>query len=315
MRFGVKTGQGLVGYSYDELSSIWTKSEELGFDSAWLHDHLLSYIYKRTDPCLEAYSTLAALARDTKKLHMGVMVTCVGYRNPAFLAKVGATIDAISGGRFIMGIGAGWYEEEFKSYGYRFPSVGERLGQLREAAKILRMMWTDESPSFAGKYFSIDKVTCYPKPVHGNIPIWIGINKGKKTLPKMAAQLGDGLNTTANPELCKQIIDKAEETRKSLGRSRSEVTYSSQPNLLAGSESEIERIIDHEAKAAGLSPKEFTDGLKRDNCIVGTPEKCAQELRAYLDAGMEYLIPRIVGDRMLWPLEIFKDKVAPLLRK
>src|SRR5579862_3810856 len=191
MKFGIKTGQGLNGYKYDELSSIWSKSEELGFDSAWLHDHFLSSTDKSSDPCLEAYTTLAALSKETDKLHFGVMVTCVGYRNPAYLAKIGATIDSISKGRFIMGIGTGWFEEEFKSYGYTFPSIPDRLGQLRETLKILRLMWTEEKPSFIGKYYSIQNASCYPKPA--KIPVWIGISSGTKTLPKMSMQLADGL--------------------------------------------------------------------------------------------------------------------------
>ena len=98
MKFGIKTGQSTTGYTYDELSSVWSKSEELGFDSAWLHDHLyaVSYTKRPSDPCLEAYTTMAALARDTRRLRFGVMVTCAGYRNPAYLAKIGATVDSIS---------------------------------------------------------------------------------------------------------------------------------------------------------------------------------------------------------------------------
>src|SRR5436309_2450783 len=118
MRFGVKTGQGLAAYTYEELTSIWRKAEELGFESAWLHDHFFASPGKVSDPCLEGYTTLAALARDTTRLRFGVMVTCAGYRNPAYLAKIAATIDSISGGRLIMGIGTGWDENEFKSYGY-----------------------------------------------------------------------------------------------------------------------------------------------------------------------------------------------------
>src|SRR5271156_1145895 len=130
MHFGVKTGQS--GYTFEELTSIWTKSEDLSFESAWLHDHFISLTQSTSDPCLEAYTTLAALARDTRRLRLGVMVTCVSYRNPAYLAKVGATIDSISKGRFMMGIGTGWHEAEYRAYGYEFPSLPDRLGQLRE---------------------------------------------------------------------------------------------------------------------------------------------------------------------------------------
>jgi alkanesulfonate monooxygenase SsuD/methylene tetrahydromethanopterin reductase-like flavin-dependent oxidoreductase (luciferase family) len=313
MKFGIKTGQGLSGYTYDELSSIWSKSEELGFESAWLHDHFVSSTNRLSDPCLEAYTTLGALARDTRNLRLGVMVTCVGYRNPAYLAKIGATIDSISKGRFIMGIGTGWFEEEFGSYGYKFPSVPERLGQLRETLKILRLMWTAENPSFAGKYYSIQKVSCYPKPVQRNIPIWIGISNGTKTLPRMSIELADGLNTTTNAELCGKIIGRAEETRRETGRERNDVTYSAQPIILVGNDSEIETIVQQEAKRFSLSVQDYMEGLKEKSCIIGTPEICAEELKSFKNVGVDYFIPTIVGDRLLWPLETIKDKLLPIL--
>jgi alkanesulfonate monooxygenase SsuD/methylene tetrahydromethanopterin reductase-like flavin-dependent oxidoreductase (luciferase family) len=313
MKFGIKTGQS--GLTYDELSSIWSRSEELGFESAWLHDHFvaLTIADRSSDPCLEAYATLGALARDTRSIRLGAMVTCASYRNPAHLAKIGATIDSISGGRFVMGIGTGWYEDEYRSYGYRFPSVPERLGQLRETLKILRLMWTETNPSFAGKHFTIRDAPCNPKPVQRRLPIWIGIASGTRTLPRISVELADGLNTTANPGLCGQIIERAEETRMGMKRERSDVTYSAQPVLLVGSESEVDDIVQQESRRSGLSSRDFLKRLREKGCIIGTPEGCAQELRAYVDAGVDHLIPTIIGDRLLWPLETVRDRLLPLL--
>lgn len=315
MMFGIKTGQGQSAYTYDELSSVWSKSEELGFDSAWLHDHLLgvSLVDRASDPCLEAYTTLAALARDTKRLRLGVMVTCVAYRNPAYLAKMGATVDRISSGRFVMGVGAGWHEAEYAAYGYDFPPLPDRLGQLRETLKILRMMWTEDSPSFAGRHFSITKAVCNPKPVQARLPVWVGISTGTVTLPRYAVELADGLNTVAEPQLCGTIIERAEEARKAMKRDRREVTYSAQPLLLVGTDSEVEEIVQKEAKRMQISPNGYRTKLRQKRCVMGTPEHCAEELRAYARAGVECLIPMIVGDRLLWPLETIKDKLIPLL--
>jgi alkanesulfonate monooxygenase SsuD/methylene tetrahydromethanopterin reductase-like flavin-dependent oxidoreductase (luciferase family) len=313
MRFGIKTGQS--AHTYDELSAIWSKSEEVGFESAWLQDHFLavSFANKAADPCPEAYTTLAALARDTKRLRLGVMVTCVGFRNPAYLAKIGATIDSISNGRFVMGIGAGWNEEKHRAYGYDFPSLPDRLGQFRETLKIIKLMWTGTNPSFAGRHFTILNAACNPRPVQESPPIWVGISTGTRTLPRYAVELADGLNTIADPALCGQIIERAEETRKGMKRDRSEVTYSAQPVLLVGSDSEVEEIVQHEAKRIGLSPEVYRHRLRDRSCIVGTPEQCAQELRGYARAGVDYLIPVIIGDSLLWPLETIKDQLVPLL--
>lgn len=313
VRFGVKTGQGLSGYTYEELSSIWQKSEELGFESAWLHDHFLSSTNRVSDPTLEAYTTMGALARDTKRLRLGAMVTCVTYRNPAYLAKVAATVDNISKGRFIMGIGTGWWDLESTSYGYAFPPVPERLGQLKEALKILRLMWTEDAPSFDGRYFKIANVQCFPKPVQSRLPIWVGINEGTRTLPKWGVELGDGFNATATPETYAKMVQRAEETRLKLGRRREDVTYSAQPWLLMGTEKEIEEIARNEAKRFGLTVDECLKGMRGTGCTIGSPEACAERMRAWVDSGTEYLIPRIVGDTLLWPLENYRDKLIPLL--
>jgi len=212
-----------------------------------------------------------------------------------------------------MGIGTGWFEEEFGSYGYKFPSIPERLGQLREALKVLRLMWTEDNPSFEGKYFTIHNSSCYPKPIQRNLPIWIGISTGTKTLPRMSIELADGLNTTAKPDLCVKIIARAEKTRSRMGRERSEVTYSAQPILLVGNDSEIENIVQHEAKRFSLSDQDYLNELKEKECIIGTAERCAEELKAFKNAGVDYLIPTIIGDRLLWPLETIRDKLLPLL--
>lgn len=313
VKFGVKTGQNLQGYTYPELSAIWVKAEELGFDSAWLHDHLISGTNKRTDPTLEGYATMAALARDTKRLRMGTLVTCLSFRNPAVLAKIGATIDSISGGRFIMGIGTGWDEKEATDYGLSFPPFGERFDQLDEALQIFRLMWDEDSPSFKGKYFSITDAQCYPKPVQKHLPIWVGIDVGTRRMPRLGVERADGFNSTAAPDLLRKMFDRAEETRLRVGKARDEVTYSAQMPLLVGSESQVEEILGHLIKRWGVTREEFMKKTRDERWIIGTPEKCADDLRAYLDVGMEYLVPKIMGDMLLWPLEVVKDKLLPLL--
>ena len=143
VEFGIKTGQG--GYSYEELVKVWGAAEELGYDSAWLHDHFFALGGDKTQPCLEAWTTLAALAVVTKRLKVGTMVTCVNYRHPSLLAKIAATVDVVSDGRLLFGIGAGWYEEEYQAYGYQFPDQASRIRQLREALIIVQKLWTEEA--------------------------------------------------------------------------------------------------------------------------------------------------------------------------
>jgi alkanesulfonate monooxygenase SsuD/methylene tetrahydromethanopterin reductase-like flavin-dependent oxidoreductase (luciferase family) len=309
MRVGIKTGQG--GYSYDELSQVWQKSEELGFESAWLYDHFIA-LGDANSGCLEAYTTLGALTRDTKRLRIGVMVTCAGYRNPAYLAKITSTLDVISSGRLILGIGAGWYEAEYKSYGYPFPSASERVGQMRETIQVLKALWSAEKGSFKGRYFNVEEALNYPKPVQKPIPIWVGITSGTKTMPAISVREADGFNSTANSSLSRRIIQRAEDVRREMGRSRESVTYSAQKFLLTGTEEQIREIVKEPAAKKGVSPAEYIKA-RADRLIIGTPEECAERLREYTDAGIDYLVLGVTGDKLGWPLEIIKDELLPLL--
>jgi alkanesulfonate monooxygenase SsuD/methylene tetrahydromethanopterin reductase-like flavin-dependent oxidoreductase (luciferase family) len=180
-KLGVKTGQG--GYSYEELRKVWTTADELGYDSAWLYDHFFALGDKQA-PCLEAWTTLAALAAATKRLKLGTMVTSVSYRHPSLLAKMAATTDIISNGRLIVGMGAGWYEEEYVAYGYDFPDQRTRVRQLKEALIILRKLWTEEHTTFDGQFYSLRDSVSTPKPRQkGGPPIIVGITKGSEHSP------------------------------------------------------------------------------------------------------------------------------------
>ena len=283
----------------------------MGFESAWLYDHFIALGDSNND-CLEAYTTLGALARDTKRLKIGVMVTCAGYRNPAYFAKISSTLDVISEGRLILGLGAGWYETEYKSYGYPFPSASDRVGQMRETIRILKALWTAEKGSFKGVNFSVHEAINFPKPVQKPIPIWIGITSGTKTMPAVSVREADGFNSTADPILSKQIIQRAEEVRREIGRSRESVTYSAQKFLLTGTEQQILEIVKEPAAKRVVSPSEYIKA-RADRLIIGTPEECAERLHEYTDAGIDYLVLGVTGDKLGWPLEIIKDELLPLL--
>src|SRR5512135_664965 len=134
--------------SYGEILQLWQRADALGYDSAWLFDHFMPISGERTGPCFEGWTMLTALAAQTRQLHIGTLVTSVIYRNPGVLAKMGATLDVVSGGRLEMGLGAGWFEGETRAYGMPFPSTGERLAQLDEAIQVIRALWTQDTSDF-----------------------------------------------------------------------------------------------------------------------------------------------------------------------
>jgi alkanesulfonate monooxygenase SsuD/methylene tetrahydromethanopterin reductase-like flavin-dependent oxidoreductase (luciferase family) len=183
MKYGLLVPQGwrmdLVGISdpveaYETMTRVALEAETLGFDSIWLFDHFHTVPVPTQEVTFECWTSTAALARDTKRVRIGQMVTCNGYRNPALLAKMASTVDTLSHGRLDFGIGAGWYEQEFRAYGYDFPDGPTRLRQLREAAQIILKMWTEEQANFEGKYYRVQGAINQPKgvPHSRTSPCW-----------------------------------------------------------------------------------------------------------------------------------------------
>jgi len=161
---------------FETVAGIATTAEAHGFDSVWVMDHLyqIEMVGPKEHPMLEAYTLLSALAARTRRVGLGTMVTGVTYRNPALLAKIVTTLDVISSGRAILGIGAAWNDDEHAGYGFDFPTVKERMDRLEEALQIIRAMFTEPAPSFEGRYYRINRVLNNPKPIRGRIPILIG---------------------------------------------------------------------------------------------------------------------------------------------
>ena len=153
------------GFTYAEIRDLALECEELGFRSLWLSDHLFLNASSQDRNCLDCWTVLAALAAHTTSLRLGPLVSCVSFRYPSLLAKMAATVDLISDGRLEFGIGAGWKEIEYRAYGIPFPSPGERVSSLAEAIQVVHAMWTQDRPSFNGRYYQINDAFCRPRPV------------------------------------------------------------------------------------------------------------------------------------------------------
>src|SRR2546427_11759223 len=161
---------------FERIALIATTAEDAGFDSVWVMDHFYQIpgMGDRTEPMLESYTLLGGIASRTSRARLGTMVTGVTYRNPAHLAKMVTTLDIVSSGRAILGIGAAWNEDEHRGYGFDFPSAGERLARLEEAVQICRGMLTEEELTFQGRFYRTNGALNFPRPVRpGGIPILI----------------------------------------------------------------------------------------------------------------------------------------------
>ena len=210
---------------FETIAGIAITADGNGFDSLWLMDHLyqIEVVGPREDPMLEAYTLLGALSARTRDIALGTMVTGVTYRNPALLAKIVTTLDVISSGRAILGIGAAWNDDEHAGYGYDFPTAGERLDRLEEALQIIGAMFTERAPSFEGDHYRIQQVLNNPKPIRGRIPILIGGGGEKRTL-RLVAQYGDACNLFGKPDEVRHKLDVLERHCADVGRDPAEIT-------------------------------------------------------------------------------------------
>jgi len=274
------------------------------YDSVWVYDHFHTVPEPTMNTVFEAWTTCAGLARDTQNVRIGQMVTCNGYRNPALLAKMASTVDVMSGGRLICGLGAGWYEHEWQAYGYEFPETPVRMRMFKEACEIVHRMFTEDRPTFDGEFYQIDGPINEPKGV-SKLPLWIGGGGEKGTLT-LVARRGDGCNVGGDIETIKRKFEVLRGHCENAGRDFGEITRSSTINvyLLEEGENPEEATKKHRGSQ---SYEEYSQEF-----MVGTPEEIVERLRPLVDAGVEYFItylPRVANDPT--PVEKFATEVIP----
>jgi F420-dependent oxidoreductase-like protein len=268
---------------FERISDIALAAEESGFSSLSVMDHLhqIPPIGPAENYMLEGYSILSAIAARTSKINLGLLVGGVTYRNPALVAKTATTLDIISGGRAVLGIGAAWFEEEHKAYGYEFPPLKERFERLEDALQILRAMFTQDVATFAGKHYRVDGAFNNPKPLRGDIPILIGGSGERKTL-RFVAKYGDGCNLFGDVERIKHLLEVLENHCADVGRDPSEITKTRLGTLyIARTYEEAERVM-NEAVAGAADPERA-----RAQAWYGDPDTIVEQVQPYLDAGLD----------------------------
>ena len=225
MRISVKLAPT---FSYGELERFWLAADRLGFDAVWNYDHFYGLV-DDAKPTLEGWTTRAAMAALTHNARVGCMVTGVTYRNPAILAKMAVTVDHISGGRLDFGIGAGWHEAEHRGYGIEFPGAGTRVAMLDEALTVMRRLWTEESVTHEGRFFTLTDALCEPKPVQRPYPpIIVGGSQPK--MLRVIARHADEWNMPSHhgPEEWGETNTRLDAACAEVGRTPTEVRRSAQ---------------------------------------------------------------------------------------
>jgi F420-dependent oxidoreductase-like protein len=328
MRFGLFIPQGwrmdLVGIEPEKqwavMRDLATYADDGAWDSLWVYDHFHTVPMPTGEATHEAWSLMAAYAATTSRIKLGQMCTAMSYRNPVYLAKVAATADIISGGRIQMGIGGGWYEHEWRAYGYGFPSAKVRLGRLDEGVQIMRDAWRDGKVSFDGEHYQVDGAIVAPKPLQGNgIPLWIA-GGGEKVTLRIAAKYAQFTNFTPEREAFAHKSSVLEAHCRDVGTDFGAIVRSVNVNVIVGTsdadvKDRVRRIRD---RFVGYMPEATADamigGITGPDSPVGTPDQVIERISKIRDLGCEYAIcyfPEAAYDRS--GIELFEREVIPAL--
>ena len=301
MRFGAFVPQGWrvdlvdipVERHWEVMTGVAETIERSGYESLWVYDHFHTVPVPSQEVTYEAWTLMAALAAATATVRLGQMCTCNSYRPPAYLAKVAASIDVISGGRLEMGIGAGWYEHEYQGYGYPFPKASVRIGQLREGVEIMQRLWTENTVDYAGEHYQLSGAICRPHPIQQpHIPLWIA-GGGEKLTLNVAARYAQYTNFSSTVDEFAHKSDVLRGHCEDVGRDFSEITRSVNFNVVC-EETEAE-VAERLASVRAHYGRFVDEGRARRQValfepMAGTPEQLVERLREWGAAGMEYAI-------------------------
>ena len=304
-----------------ELASIegaaakWEKSveiavlaETLGYDSIWVYDHFHNVPRPAREAVFECWTTIAAISQRTTRIRLGQMVGCNSYREPSVLAKITSTVDVISGGRLDWGIGAGWYENEYRGYGFEFPKPKDRIGMLKESVEIVRSMWTENETSYDGTYYQLSRANCFPKPLQSpHPPIWIG-GGGEQLTLRVVAQHANYSNFGGLPDEWARKREILKGHCAAVGRDEATIGKTWSPEVFIR-ETEAEILA---AGSRNLWGAPFETW--RESNLVGTPEQVCEKVQRYIDLGCSGFISWCSDYPETESLERFATQVAPNFR-
>jgi len=281
------------------------RAEQLGFHSIWVYDHFHNVPRPAHEAVFECWTTMAAISQRTSRIRLGQMVGCNSYRNPGLLAKITSTLDVISGGRLEWGIGAGWYENEYRGYGFEFPKPKDRIGMLRESVEIVKSMWTNTETTYDGKYYKTVRANCDPKPLQKPTPpVWIG-GGGEQLTLRVVAEHADCSNFGGKPDEWAHKREILKGHCAAVGRDEAEIRKTWSPEVFIRS---TEKELAQRTKG-GL----WGDSVEnwRDNNLVGTPEQVAEKVATYVSLGCSGFIPWCADYPDTETMELLATKVMP----
>ncbi len=311
MRFGLQINpyfEGATGNAWDGVERAARFADESGFDSVWLYDHFLYEGgfsgHPNSEPVLECFTALGAIAAITRRVRLGQLVVGTPYRNPALLAKLATTLDTISHGRSILGIGAAWHKREYEAYGWgEFEEIGVRMKRLEEALQVVLALWTERPARFEGTYYHVQELQENPAPVQQpHPPILIG-GSGEKVTLRLVAQYAQMCNVAGDPEKVGQLFEILRAHCERVGRPYKEITRSVYTTVIIGKDAA--EVADKRERLGAFIPQ--------NGALVGTPDELIASFREYAAAGAQYVIFRTPDWIDIEPLRLFSERVIPAL--
>ncbi|HXF57841.1 MAG TPA: LLM class flavin-dependent oxidoreductase [Actinomycetota bacterium] len=310
--------------SWDRLVEAARRAEELGFDSVWVSDHFFANVARYGGPqgllgTVEPFTALAGLTAATRRVRLGTLVACAPFRHPALVAKMATTIDLVSGGRFDLGLGAGWYEEEFRAFGYGWPSTGRRMAVLEETVEVVTALFRGGPVDFEGRFFRLSGAHNQPPPVQpGGPPVWVGGKGGERGL-RLVARHAAGWNTVWRwtPEAYAERVAVLRRIARAEGRDPSTVRLSLGLYALVGEDrSDLRRRY---RALQRWTPGGALDGVPLErfaaDTLTGTPEECLERLEGLARLGVEEFVASVASLPFAvfdWSaVELFAHAVVP----
>jgi len=310
MQFGLQINpyeSGPTGNPWDRVERIARAADATALDSLWVYDHFLyegGYPgHPHSEPVMECFTTLGAIAALTARIRLGQLVLGVPYRNPAMMAKMATTLDLISHGRSILGLGAGWHKREYEAYGWgAFEPAAVRMQRLEEALRVVLALWTERPASFTGTYYHLDGARENPAPIQQpHPPIMIG-GSGEKVTLRLVAQYAQFCNVSGSPETVGRLFAALEAHCVRLNRPYNEITRSIYATVLVGAD---------EAEVA--AKRERWGEYLPEGSLVGTPAQLIEHFAAYARVGCQYVVFRTPDWGDVEPVQLFAEQVIPAL--
>lgn len=310
--------EGQEDLTWDRWRSVVRATEDLGFESLWRSDHFFSLMGDRSQEALETFVSLVHAAEATRRIRLGTLVCSVTFRHPALLARMAAQVDVLSGGRFILGAGAGWNVPEHEAFGLPFPPIGERMDRLDESIRVMRALWAGGPATFAGRHYQLKDALCYPKPAQSPMPLVVGGGGEKRTLRIVAehAQEWNCVGVNLEGYLHKREVLAAH--CAAVGRDPASIRHSMMCGYVIGRDEA--GVLDHMRRIMagkrmfGDDPERAMAMLRGAGWLIGTPAQIVEELGRREEAGLTRVMLQHLAIDAHDTLELVASEVLPQVR-